>query len=522
MGGILYLYKKNLKNRAKKAVRKPVTYFYIVLILFYIVCMPVAFKVLIDEYGWGTPEVLTALFTVITFWLIPANLISYAKRKGLLFRKGDVHFLFTSPISPKHVLLYAHIKTLFINTLIGIVVTLAGYFLFHASLLQMAVYFLVSMVLQNILEGSLMILLYGSERLGEKGRRAAVLVSYALIGAFVVIALIMYVLYGLNVENVLRFLHSDAVQMVPLVGWYIGLIHLIFMGPTTVNVICSVLYLICVAVLAVWALKMPCSGDYYEDAMKFAEDYEELRQKKMDGEMARLGKKEKFGKATVVYKGGGAKALFYKQLLEYKKCKLFFFDNTTLLMMALGAFIGYMWAENMMDYKEFILPLVMGYMVLCMSAVGGKWSKEIKSPYTFLIPDSPMRKLWYATVMEHIKSVICGAICAIPAGILLQVSPVQIVLCILLYTCLQACKIYNTVVAEVMVGNVLGKTGKQLFVMLLQGIVLGMAGTGAVLGILFISMEAGYLLMIGILVILAFALMTVANTCFDKMEVTEG
>lgn len=393
--------------------------------------------------------------------------------------------------------------------------------MFGASLWQALAYFVVAMILENILESSVMILLYGSEKIGEKGRKIVEAISYVLIASFVVIALGKYTQMGFTVEMVMDFLLCDEIQMVPVVGWYISTVHLIFMGPTTLNIICSVLYLAFMAIMFALAVKMPCSGEYYEDAMKFAEDYQEVLRKKQDGQAVRMGKKEKFGKAKVVYKGGGAKALFYKQLLEYKKSKFFFFDNQTILMLLLGAVIGYIWGKDMQEIKEFILPVAMGYIVFCMSAIPGKWAQEIKSPYTFLIPDTPMRKLWYATVMEHIKSAACGILFAVPIGIALKLPVQQVALSVVFFTCLQACKIYNVILAEVMVGNVMGKTGKQLFVMLLQGIVLGITAAVAVAGTMALNIEAGYLLMIGVLVILAFALMTVANACFDKMEIVD-
>lgn len=521
MGTIWYLYKKAFKNKAKKAVKKPITYLYLFLILFYAAVMPFSINILLDEFGWRSLDKLVIIFTLVVFWMTPANFVSYAKRKGLLFKNSDVHFLFTSPVTPKKVLLYAHIRNLFVYVIMTILVMLVAIFMFHATIWQALLYFLVAMVLQNMLESSVMILLYGSEKIDDKGRKIVEILSYVMIAAFVVIALIKYAQYGLSTDMVMDYLLCDEIQMVPVVGWYISTMHLIFMGPTTVNVVCSSLYLIFTLVIFVMAVKMPCNGEYYEDAMKFAEDYQELVKKRLDGQNARMGKKEKFGKAKVTYKGGGAKAIFYKQLLEYKKSKFFFFDSQTIIMLLLGAFIGYIWGQDMMEIKEFILPVAMGYIVFCMSAVPGKWGAEIKSPYTFLIPDTPMKKLWYATVWEHIKSAVCGILFAVPVGIVLKLPAHQVALAVVFYICLQACKIYNVILAEVMVGNVMGKTGKQLFVMLLQGIVLGITATVAVIGTMGVNIETGYLLMIGVLVILAFALMTVANACFDKMEIIE-
>ncbi len=519
MSAVWYLYKKSLKNWAKKAVKKPMTYLYLVLILIYGLMLPFSLNLLLSEYQMNTPKMMAAACSIVVFWMIPANMISYVKRKGLIYRKGDVHFMFPSPITPKQVLLYAHVKTLGTYLLINTVVLGMGIILFHCSLWQILLYLLVAMGLDGIMEGSMMVILYGSERITEKGRKWIVALCYLLIGVFVAIALWDYQKYGLSLDTVLNYLSSDKIQMVPVIGWYIGLFHLFLAGPTTCNVVVSVLYVLFTVVVFLVAYKMPCHGGYYEDAMKFAEDYEELKLKREEGQMASLGKKEKFGRATVVYKGGGAKAIFYKQLLEYKKSKLFFFDKTTITMMLLSAFIGYIWGKDMMDAKEFILPLAMGYMVFCMSTTTGKWGQEIKNPYTFLMPDTPMRKLWYSTLLEHIKSFVCGTIIAIPAGIILQLPVHQIVLCVIFFVALNACKIYNMVVTEALFGSSMGKTGKQLFQMFLMGIDLGVVVAVAILGSMTWSMSLGLILMIGVLVVLCFALMTVANACFDKMEV---
>lgn len=519
MSAIWYLYKKTLKNWAKKAFKKPMTYLYGFLILIYGIMFPFSLNILLTEYGMNTPEIMACVCVLMVFWLIPANMISYVKRKGLLYRKPDVHFMFPSPVTPKQVLIYAHIRTLGTYMIFNIVILGCGIILFHCSWWQILVYLFVTMVLDGIMEGSLMVILYGSEKITEKGRKWIVALCYVIIGVFFVLAFVEYQLNGLTLESAMAFLHSNQIQVVPVIGWYIGVFHLFLCGPTLCNVITSALFVVFTIVVFIVAWKMPCEGGFYEDAMKFADDFEELKLKREDGQMASLGKKEKYGKAKVTYKKGGAKAIFYKQLLEYKKCKTFFFDKTTILMMVLSAFIGYIWGQDMMDAREFILPLTMGYMVFCMSTTPGKWGQEIKNPYTFLLPDTPMRKLWYATAFEHIKSLVCGTIIAIPAGILLQLPIHQIVLCVVFFAALNACKIYNMVLTESLFGSSMGKTGKQLFEMFLMGIDLGVVVAAAIFGSAAWGMTLGYLLMIGVLVVLCFALMTVANACFDKMEV---
>ena len=49
MGAIAYLYRRIFANLVKVAVRKPVTYFYIVFILLYAVMIPFSINVLLEK-----------------------------------------------------------------------------------------------------------------------------------------------------------------------------------------------------------------------------------------------------------------------------------------------------------------------------------------------------------------------------------------------------------------------------------------------------------------------------------------
>ena len=126
MGAIGYLYRKTLMNRIKMALRKPVTYIYLVIVVFYFTAVPMSLKVLVDDMGAGNPEGMATVLTVLAFWVIPANMIAYAKRKGLVYKNCDVHFLFPSPVSPKKVLLYAHFRTLVPQTAVGLFAVVCG------------------------------------------------------------------------------------------------------------------------------------------------------------------------------------------------------------------------------------------------------------------------------------------------------------------------------------------------------------------------------------------------------------
>lgn len=521
MGAVFYLYKRVFVNRMKRALHKPVTYFYIAFILLYAFMIPYSLRILLKDYRMDSPEGMAALLTVIAFFMIPGNLIAYAKRRGLVFRKSDVHFLFPAPVSPKKILLYAHIRTLVAQTFMNLALSLFGGLLFHASWGKILIYLFFSLIIENLLEGSIMLFFYGSERFTEKNRQLIQKGAYILVGILLIMGVYTYITQGLSLESVMGFLHSGMVQLVPVIGWYIAVVHLIFTGPTMVNLIGTAAYAVTLLIVLLAAARMRCTGAYFEDAMKFADDYEEVLASRRQGSTdKKFGKKQKFGKAHVTYKGSGAKALFYRQLLEYKKNKYFILDANTVAAAAAGALIAYIYVSegSMGAVEPFIIPGAAAYVIFIFTALSGKWSKELLSPYTYLIPDTAFRKLWYATAMQHIQAAVNGILITLPGAVVMKMSPLTAALCVVFYVVLNANKLYALAVAEVLMGNTLGKMAKQFFQLFIQGIVIGFAFLGAAAGMMIGGLDLAYMMMILFLTLATVLFMLVAAMNFYKME----
>ena len=105
MNSILYVLKKEFKNKWKKAVRKPSFYVYVLILVFYAVMMYQTFRGLVVDGGFGTPKVLTMVLTGLVLYFTPMNYVAYAKHKGLRFLPAHVHFMFPAPVSPKFLML---------------------------------------------------------------------------------------------------------------------------------------------------------------------------------------------------------------------------------------------------------------------------------------------------------------------------------------------------------------------------------------------------------------------------------
>lgn len=519
---IVYLYKRTLVNRIKKALKKPVTYILLLFFGGYLVMLVGIFSSAVLRLPMPPASTLTAFLTIVAFIFTPANLISYSRRKGLVFRKSDVHFLFPSPVGPKKILLYAHLRTIVASVFLELIIVAAGIFQFGIPAWKMLAYFVFSCFVENILEGSLMLLCYGTERFSGKQMLSVQAVMYAIIGFFVLFGVAVCLKRGVSFASVLYYLHSPAIQMVPVIGWNIAFLHLLFMGPTAVNIVCSLLFVLSAAALCLAASRMKCTGGYYEDAEKFADDYEEARARGKKGEVAAVGRKKKLGSAEVTYKGGGARALFYRQLLEYRKQRFFIFGFNTLLSLGTGAVLAVLGARGELGgYAPFIVLGVMAYFTFIFSSYLGKWGKELEKPYTYLIPDSPFHKLWYSTLIEHIRALIDGCLIAVPVGVVLRMPLLRILLMVMIYVCLQACRLYAAVLVQAFLGNLLGSTARAYMRLFFESLVIGIGIAGAAVGTVLISMDAGFFILILLCAAMTAGIMAAASINFDRMESLE-
>ena len=148
-----------------------------------------------------------------------------------------------------------------------------------------------------------------------------------------------------------------------------------------------------------------------------------------------------------------------------------------------------------------------------------KWAKELEKSYTYLIPDSGFKKLWYSTLIEHIRARIDGMLLTIPGGIGLGLSPVYMILTIAVYVCLNANKLYINMLVDALIGVSLGNTGKTLLRSIIQFTVFVMAVVVAVLFAIFLdSPQMGFVAIVVFLASVTFGIAIGAATSFDKME----
>ena len=527
MRGLIYLYQRTILNRIKYALKRPVSYIMGLFILCYAGLMFFGFQNMVKEGNIGSAENVVTILSGIILLLIPGNIIAYSKRKGLIFRPSEVHFVFSAPVNPKMVLMFAGVKSFAVNILIGVLIAVLGVLWFDIGILQALGFFMFFAVFESILEASLIIFCYGNERFGEKFFKRLVIMMYLFMAVIAGVAVFLLMTEEPSFQLIQDYFALPVIQLVPIVGWTIAWIRLLFLGPDIICLIGTALYLISVLVLFVTAWKSKCTGAYYEDAMKFADNYQKIRQNQKKG-IANVPwkRRQKLREATVEYKGTFAKAIYFRQILEYKKNPTFIFGWNSLLCIGIGiviAAVGYFndAVNQFGPGKIFIIPGVVAYVTFIFTGYATKWSKELENPYTYLIPDTPLKKVWYATKIEHYRAIVDGVLVTVPGAIVFEIGPVMTVLTVLLYICLQANRLYYNMLADALVGNVLGNFGRSMVKLLFQGIAMGIGIMAAVMAGLILGIETGFVVMIAVMGVLTFAGAAIASVSFTRMEVME-
>lgn len=520
MRSLKYLYLTSAKNKIKKALKRPVTYIAGIFVLLYVWMIIYGFGTIFDSMGINSRETIAAGLSALMFLMIPVNIISYVRRKGLIYRPSDTHFVFPAPENPKTVILFAGTKSFLLGMVVGIFITVIGVTYCQVPLWRMLLYFLFAEVLENIMEGALMIICYGNETLPERFFKGLTGVLYLMLAVFAAVAVYLLSTRGMSMSVITDYMTLPVVQLIPLFGWEVAAIHFILVGPTTINTVGTLLFLLMTAGLVVYAAKMRCTGEYYEDAAKFADEYALKMKRAKKGEM-NVGKRKYVRRASVEYKGTYAKAIYYRQLLEYRKNRFFIFGWNSLAFLILGiiiAVVGYFNELAKMPLNVFIVPAVLAYTMFIFSGYITRWEKELMNPYTYMIPDSNFKKLWYSTKIEHIRALVDGCLITLPAAVTLRLSPVYIILTVFFYVCLAANKLYMNMLADTVLGARLGNTGKTLLRSALQGIVIMFGLVGAIICGILISVPAGFIVMNLVVAGLTLAGALLASFSFEKME----
>lgn len=460
-----FLITRSIINSLKNLKKKPLKAIGIILGSLYFVMLPFISKGAIESLGLNNQTGFIIIATIATIYIKMPSTLAYFKRKGVSFKKQDINFILATPTSPKQALIYALSKQGYMSAVMRIMIFIAAIFIFGIPIWATIFYVGISIIFDNLTSYSLGLIMYASEQISLKQKQMIRWIVYAILIAFT--SLILYQVIsrtlkdGFDLAFLIGTFSSPLILLIPIFGWQLGWLNLIILGVTPINLIATILFIGIGILLALYAYKMPCTGDYYEDALSFSENLAVLESKKGDITMSEaFGKKTKYHKYKGELKGLYSRVIFSKQLIERRRVRRFFLSPWDLLYLIGGLAVGlsFYFIDDFIDPNYFFQIMCgLGLYLSVFFNPQPLWKKEFTNYYIFVMPDSFKNKLWGATLSEHLMSFIRSLFLTLPAGILLKAQIADIIYAILVQTLLKAMGTYLSIFVQEVIGAKIGK-----------------------------------------------------------------
>lgn len=518
----VYYIKRNLINRVKQLRYKPLKVIGKLLILLYFINLPFILQQNFKSINFDSPEGYVAVFTVLMIYFGIPGTLSYLKRRGIIFKQENVNFDFTAPLTPKQILLKGFTLNAFYGLILQLAMAVGGYFVFHLKLWQVLLIFVIQLTVSLASDFAIAVIIYASEDLTEKHKS---IIRYTVYGLLVLVAayMIEVVVRGTGPVSgrILGMLNSDPLMFVPIYGFEIGVVSLIIKGYTLPRLVATILSFVTTTILVILAKKCTSTGEYYEDAIKFSEEYRiAVKKNKETGKSHRVGKKQKvIENAKFNIKGNYARAIFEKQLNEYKKLPML--DKIKLPGFAIIAslfFVFVLGDENFGGGFSTVIGAISIYINLIsfrFLSMDGEYNH-----YSFyLIPDTMGKKVFYSGLLGNIKTLVVSIGLFLPFFIITGQGPLRIVGAVLMFNSISL--IFNYLgkgivkVLESRLGKTFGMFAFIIIGIILSGISLGI---GTVAEVFSNVEDSGFFVTAAIAILISIILLFINGKLYKNME----
>lgn len=407
-----YLLLTSLKNRILSLKKKPALAIFYGICVAFIVFLLVVYSLLGPEEkeSFGDIGIVYVIIAGLGGLLLYMSVITGISTGGTLFTMPDVNLLFVAPVSSKRVLVYGLIKQM------GTTLLAAVFIVFQIPNLKMNfdidafdianlfIIYTVIVFLSQII--SMAVYLFTN---GNENRKR--LVKGACFAALLALAAVIFARYrqtGNLWEGIKEVIDSKGFGFVPVMGWSVMFVKAGMEGNMLFYVL-ALAFFVAVSAAVVLAFTSG-NADYYEDVLLSTETNFITMQAAKEGKQTgiKTNKKVKIKEGrTGIGRGRGADVLFWRHVLELKRSSFIPFINTyTLLAAVFAGIFAYMSKENFAGY---IILIILAYIQFFITVMG-KLVTELNRPYIYLIPQSSLKKLVYASMSSIIKPFIDGAV----------------------------------------------------------------------------------------------------------------
>lgn len=431
MKGLKYLLFTTFKNFLKELLKNPAKLISVIIFiaLIVLVIFSASFNDKLPSHTTRNIEELYGIVFALYSYIFIATCMNGLSSGASFYSMADVSILFSTPISNKKILIYGLMKQMGTSLLVG-------FFLIFQYAWLNSTYGLSFGGLLGILLGYCFIMfcsqlsamvIYSFSSNDENLQRK---IKISLIG--ITSLIIFYVFYKTisNSQDMLNTaveaINSFWINFIPIVGWIkmavIGILnsnyYYILIGfSLTLLYIFIIVYLI-----------TKTRSDFYEDVLLATEVSHSAIIAKKEGNILDTRKNVKVGKIGI-NKGKGANVFLYKHLLENKRSGLLLIDKTSLMFIVICIVYALITNNMFSEYNILSIFIFVTYMQI-FSLSNGRWIRELRMHYVYMIPIKPFLKLIKISLENILKITIEATILFIGLGMILGLSPIEIIGCI--------------------------------------------------------------------------------------------
>lgn len=432
-GALTYLLRTKIRNYFRDLFKKPGR-----LILLIIIVLALGVSIVGGIFSSDDAErkvkdisLLCAIINALFILIFTTSFLAGIKSGGSFFKMQDVNLIFIAPFSKQKVLFYGLIQQMGTNIFIGFFL-LFQYTILRSNfdiniwglLLLFFSYTVVSFLGQCC---GLFLYTFISDSDSKKFRAKAI---YTLL----IIALVVYV--GINVwarrdslvDALALFGDSIFVHVFPFAGWMGAFTSALFHG----KLLTALLWLaLSVASFFVFlAIVAKSDRDYYEDVISSAEAMQSAIASAKENTLPENAPKNVKVGVVGIGKGFGASVLFWKHMKEDKRSAKFIVSPTSLIYVVMSIVFA-LFLRGAFEGTAMLSALVFSSYMLVFSLALGRFNRELCRPYIYLIPESPVKKMFYATLETLPTAIVESVLIFVPCAVLLKAGALECILCII-------------------------------------------------------------------------------------------
>lgn len=467
MESLIYLFQRSIVNSMKELKKRPLKLvFYIVMALLIITSLTLSIKGNIQRTDTNI-EIYRSIFLGLILMFLFISLKAGIEKGNNLFRLQDANFLFTAPIKSQLVLFYGFTKQMKNNFILIILLAFQMPNLYNNFTMKSYGWGIILLVtfLFAILASIMGILVYSLASIKDGYKKIINYSLYSLLGLAFLGLIYNVIIVGEPLQGALKFFNMSFFNYIPIIGWLLNIYSSAILGFTFSTLI--YIGLIIISGIGFLFIIYNLDLDYYEDALNNSITKEEQLAKAKSGNANWNKSIFKTRKSIGKIKYAKGKAILSKQILEARKTGSIFVDKTTLYTSGFSLVFAYILRDSGIN----TLLYMMIYMNIILSQ-SNLWSMELEKHYIYLIPESSIKKIIYATLLENIKALITGLITFTIATFIYDTSLLQGLVLGISYASFTSVVLYSDLIIRRMLGANLSLFAERLIRFLIIGIIL--------------------------------------------------